>query len=72
MTDILIRNVDDDVIARIDSEAQGLGLSRSEYLRQGLRTLAYPRGRTTRADLKRFSELASDLLDEDVMAKAWD
>ena len=72
MTDILIRNVDDEVIARIDDEAQSLGMSRSEYLRQQLKTIAHPRGRTTRADLDRFSALAGDLLDDEVMAKAWD
>ncbi len=72
MTDILIRNVDDDVIARIDSEAERLGVSRSEFLRQALRAISSPRGRTTRADLDRFSHLAADLLDDDVMAKAWD
>ncbi|MFT4088262.1 MAG: CopG family transcriptional regulator [Gordonia sp. (in: high G+C Gram-positive bacteria)] len=72
MTDILIRNVDDAVLARIDDEAQRRGVSRSEFLRQGLHTIAYPRSRTTQADLERFSNLASDLLDDDVMSKAWD
>lgn len=72
MTDILIRNVDPDVVARIDNDAQRSGLSRSEYLRQGLEGIAYPRGRTTRADLERFAVLAGDLLDDEVMRKAWD
>lgn len=37
MTDILIRNVEDEVIARIDNEAQSLSLSRS-----GCRSMAEP------------------------------
>ena len=72
MTDILIRNVDAEVVARIDNDAKRLGLSRSEYLRQGLAEIAYPRGRTTMADIERFATLASDLLDDEVMSKAWD
>ena len=40
MTDILIRDVPEDVIAAIDIKAQRLGLSRTEYLR---RTLARER-----------------------------
>lgn len=72
MADILIRNVDADVVARIDNDAERLGLSRSEYLRQGLEGIAYPRGRATRADWDRFADLASDLLDDEVMRKAWD
>lgn len=68
MIDILIRNVDDTVVAQIDREAHHLGLSRSEYLHRWLRDLTSPR-HTTHADLERFSELASDLLDAEVMAK---
>ena len=36
MTDILIRDVPEDVIAAIDTKAQRLGLSRTEYLRRTL------------------------------------
>lgn len=72
MADILIRDVDDDVIARIDGEAERLGVSRSEFLRRELRAISSSRGRTTRADLNRFSVLAADLLDDDAMAKAWE
>lgn len=72
MADILIRNIDDEVITRIDIDARRLGLSRSEYLRQGLVDLAYPQGRTTISDIQRFSNLAQEILDDDVMNKAWD
>jgi predicted nucleic acid-binding protein len=34
MTDLLIRDVPDDIVAAIDADAGRLGLSRSEYLRR--------------------------------------
>ena len=36
MTDVLIRDVPDDVIATVDAHASRLGLSRSEYVRRRL------------------------------------
>jgi Ribbon-helix-helix protein, copG family len=36
MTDVLIRDVSDDVIAALDAHAGRLGLSRSEYVRRRL------------------------------------
>ena len=36
MTDVLVRDVPEDVIAALDSRASRLGLSRSEYLRRRL------------------------------------
>lgn len=72
MTDVLIRNVPDDELARIDALAERLGLSRVEYLRRQISQLA---GRGTREvtveDLRRVAELNQDLLDEDVMRDAW-
>ncbi len=74
MTDILIRDVPDDVVAAIDAKAQRAGLSRAEYLR---RTLARERGRldgpggVTVEDLERFTATFSDLNDPDVMGQAW-
>ncbi|MDX6240684.1 MAG: hypothetical protein QOG10_5504 [Kribbellaceae bacterium] len=72
MTDILIRDVPDDVLAVIDSRANHLGLSRNEYLR---RQLSQDAGRTdttvTAADLRRFSHTVRDLADPDVMGQAW-
>jgi hypothetical protein len=73
MTDLLIRDVPDDVLAAIDAKAQRLGLSRSEYLR---RTLARERAVTdvdvTVDDLVRFGDAFADLADEDVMRQAWE
>jgi hypothetical protein len=73
MTDLLIRDVPDEVVAAIDADASRLGLSRSEYLR---RTLAQAAARTPGAvitvdDLSRFETLFADLLDDDVVRQAW-
>lgn len=72
MTDVLIRNVSEDDLARIDEQASRLGLSRNEYLRRRIVSDASRSGLTAdRADLDRFSALSSDLLDDDVMRSAW-
>jgi hypothetical protein len=73
MTDLLIRDVPDDVVAAIDADAGRLGLSRSEYLRRALvRTARHSTGGTvTVADLTWFDHTFVDLADEDVMRQAW-
>lgn len=72
MSDILIRDVPDDVLAAIDAKAQRAGLSRTEYLR---RTLARERSETdldvTTDDLAAFAETFVDLDDDTVMGGAW-
>lgn len=72
MTDVLIRDVPDDVLAAIDAKAKRLGLSRSAYLR---RTLERERSTITAPvsmdDLARFARLAADLSDPSVMSDAW-
>ena len=72
MTDILIRDVPDDVIAAIDAKAKRLGLSRTAYLR---RALAHERvqhpGPVTPEHLERLGSLAADLSDPTVMGDAW-
>lgn len=74
MTDILIRDVPDDVVAAIDAKAARVGLSRAEYLRRALereRTPAPDANGVTASHLQRFADLASDLDDPDVMSGAW-
>ena len=72
MTDVLIRNVSEDALAQIDEQASNLGLSRSEYLRRQIEQLASRRSSSvSRVDFERLSELAVDLLDDDVMRDAW-
>ncbi len=73
MTDVLIRDVPDDVVAALDAHAGRLGLSRSEYLRRRLaQDAAVPGSPVTVQDLAGFAERFSDLADPDVMAQAWE
>ncbi|HEY9349683.1 MAG TPA: antitoxin [Acidothermales bacterium] len=73
MTDVLIRDVPEDVIAAIDARAAGLGLSRNEYLRRRLQQESRHGGQaaTTIEDLRRLRTLFADLEDPEVMAGAW-
>jgi hypothetical protein len=72
MTDVLIRDVPDDVIAALDAHAGRLGLSRSEYVRRRLAQDAALRGAPVSVqDLTRFSDRFGDLADPDVMSQAW-
>lgn len=73
MTDLLIRDVPDDVLAAIDAKAERLGVSRSEYLRRALaRERAVTDVDVTVEDLVRFGDTFADLADEDVMRQAWE
>ncbi len=72
VTDMLIRDVPDDVMAAVDARASRLGLSRSEYVRRRLAQDAAGAGAVVRTeDLTRFSELFGDLGDPDVLSQAW-
>lgn len=72
MTDLLIRDVPDDVLAAIDAKAKRLGLSRSEYVRRQLAQAATGTGQGVKAgDLRRFADTFTDLGNAEVMARAW-
>lgn len=72
MSDVLIRDVPEDVLAVIDGRARHLGLSRSEYLRRQLSQEARRSdSAVTAAHLRRLSHSIRDLADPDVMEKAW-
>ena len=71
MTDLLIRDVPDDVVAAIDTNANRLGLSRTEYLRRTLAQAAHKPGAVTVEDLTRFESTFADLADDDLMRQAW-
>jgi hypothetical protein len=71
MTDILVRDIPDEVIAVLDTHAAQLGISRSEYIRRRLAQDATDAAKVSVADLKRFAENFGDLADPDVMAQAW-
>ncbi len=73
MTDVLIRDVPDDVVAAIEDKARRLGLSRTEYLRrQMLRVATSTEAQVTAESLQQFSRRFSDLGDPDVMRGAWE
>jgi hypothetical protein len=72
MSDVLIRDVPDDVLAAIDARARRLGLSRTEYLRRRLaQDAVVGRGRVHVKDLQQFNDAFSDLADPAVMEQAW-
>jgi hypothetical protein len=71
LTDVLIRDVPDDVIAALDAHAERLGLSRSEYVRRRLAQDAVSGAPVSVQDLARFTEVFGDLADPDVMSRAW-
>ena len=72
MTDLLIRDVPDEVLAAVDARAGRLGLSRSEYVRRRLAQDAVSAGSTvTTQDLAHFAEVFADLDDPAVMSRAW-
>ena len=72
MSDVLIRDIPDDVLVGIDAHAAALGLSRVEYIRRRLaqdaRTARVP---VSRDDLQRFGMAVAGLGDEELMREAW-
>ncbi|MDR1152075.1 MAG: ribbon-helix-helix protein, CopG family [Bifidobacteriaceae bacterium] len=72
MTDVLIRNVRDDDLARVDRAAERAGLSRAEYLRRVIaEQVDVPTKDLTLEDLRQFTRATTDLDDPDVMRGAW-
>jgi plasmid stability protein len=72
MTDVLIRDVPEDIVAALDAHAARLGLSRSEYVRRRLaQDAATPATPVNVQDLERFASAFGDLADPDVMSRAW-
>ena len=74
MPNILIRDLSQQAIDRIDAAAANLGLSRNEYLRRNLEENTAPAagGRTVTAeDWQRSAEVFADLADPGIMDAAW-
>lgn len=72
MTDVLVRDVPDDVVAALEARAARLGISRSEFLRRRLAQEAASNATTVSTeDLAAFAETFSDLADAEVMKGAW-
>ena len=73
MANILIRDLSQEAVDRIDAAAASLGLSRNEYLRRKFEENFIPAGdRTVTAeDWQRSAEAFADLADPTVMEAAW-
>lgn len=72
MTNVLIRGLSEETVARIDRSAAELGLSRNEYLRRRLDgDVPRPAAKVTEESWKRSAEVLADLADPDIMADAW-
>jgi len=73
MTDVLVRDVPDEVITALDSRAASLGLSRSEFLRRRLAQEAIGSTQPVTAEhLAAFGATFVDLVDPEVMKGAWE
>jgi hypothetical protein len=74
VSDVLIRGLSEDAVARIDADAAARGMSRQEYLRQRFEregTVSPAQRSLTLADLRRAKAAAADLDDPAVMDSAW-
>jgi plasmid stability protein len=73
VTDILVRDVPDEVVAALEARAARLGLSRSEFLRRRLAQEAAANATSvSEDDLAAFAETFADLTDPEVMRGAWE
>jgi hypothetical protein len=72
MPNILIRDLSQEAVDRIDAAAANLGLSRNEYLRRRFEE-SVPTGErvVTAEDWQRSAEVFADLADPTVMDAAW-
>lgn len=73
MPNILIRDLSQEAVDRVDAAAANLGLSRNEYLRRKFEEGASPGGEqaVTAEDWQRSAEVFADLGDSTVMDNAW-
>ena len=73
MPNILIRDLTQEAVDRIDAAASNLGLSRNEYLRRKFEEDIAPAGKqtVTADDWHRSAEVFADLADPTVMDAAW-
>lgn len=73
MPNILIRDLSQEAVDRIDAAANNLGLSRNEYLRRKFEENLSPavERKVTAEDWQRSAEVFADLADPTVMEAAW-
>jgi hypothetical protein len=73
VTDVLVRDVPENVVAALDARASRLGLSRSEYLRRRLAQEAVTGTQPVTVEhLVAFAETFMDLADPEIMQGAWE
>ena len=73
MSDVLVRDVPDDVLKALDARAARLGISRSEYVRRRLAQDAVGAKLPVGVDdLTSFAAAFADLTDSVVMTRAWE
>ena len=71
MSNVLIRDVPETVLAEIDRRVHDLGISRSEYLRRLLEQSVQTAITVTIDDFSRFGEITRDLANPEIMRQAW-
>lgn len=72
MTDVLIRDVPEEILAALEAKAKRAGLSRTEFLRRTLARESVSDGAAVSvADLQRFASSFGDLTNDAVMDDAW-
>jgi hypothetical protein len=73
MPNILVRDLSQEAVDRIDAAAANLGLSRNEYLRRKFEegVTPAPERTITTEDWNRSAEAFADLADPTVMGSAW-
>ena len=74
MPNILIRDLSQEAVDRIDAAAANLGVSRNEYLRRKFEENISPTGAgrvVTAEDWQRSADVFADLADPTVMDAAW-
>jgi hypothetical protein len=73
MPNILIRDLSQEAVERIDAAAANLGLSRNEYLRRKFEENVGPAAEraVSAEDWQRSAEVFADLADPTVMEAAW-
>ena len=72
MADVLIRGLDDDVVRAVDVIARRMGVSRNEYLKRSLTSVAHAaRGPVSSEDFAWVADTFPDLADEEAMDALW-
>ena len=72
MSDVVIRDIPDDVLVVLDQLAARMGLSRTEFIRRRLiQDARAAQMSVTPEDWNRFTDLYRDLSDSAVMDHAW-